>query len=79
MTPAAPITPFTPRLTLVCRKCTREGVFPARDKAVSVRAAVKAGWAPIPGTIGEYICPRCPKPKSNAVRREETCPTIPPS
>lgn len=72
---------MTGTLTLVCRKCTRQGRFAGNTPGAAAELGKLAGWLmPRPE---EFICPRCAKilqPKPNAVKREEqTCLTTPPS
>lgn len=49
-------------LTLVCRKCTREALFPGVTPADAVRAARDEGWTYglDPEGKGREICPDCP-------------------
>lgn len=51
------VAPFTPKLNLVCRKCTRTASFPAPTIKDAATLAVDARWVRQPN--GDFICPRC--------------------
>lgn len=48
------------KLELVCRKCTREGVWYSKEMTEAARMAMAGGWTATPDSQA-FICPRCPK------------------
>jgi hypothetical protein len=47
-------------LSLVCKKCTRFGVFPAEDRHAAEKDAAAKGWE---NRDGVTICPACRNPR----------------
>jgi hypothetical protein len=49
-------------LTLVCRKCTREAIFPSLDHIAAYAYATKVGWIFEKDDDGKEraVCPECP-------------------